>query len=479
MLEFYGLFPIVVSLILLKLCHSLYRWRSPKCKGRLPPGSMGFPIIGKTLEFMTPYDFNSVVSPYLKKRISRYGSKVFRTSLFGAKVIISTDHEVNMAMAKSSTQLGATESLRRLFGENSDFLQRKEIHKYVRNLTSRFVGPENLKTRLIQDIDVLSRNYFEMDDKAISSSFDIKEAATKMVVDLIVKKVIGEMESEAVKELGLCWTAFRTNWFSFSYNVPGTTVYRFVKARRKVTKLLKGLIQEKNTSKEGLGDFLEILFDEMKKDSAALDIDKAVNLIFTFFILSQETTPGILAATVKLVADHPNVMEELKREHEAVVENRGDNQTGLTWEEYKSMTFTHMVIKETLRFTSAQPTVHRIPTEDTQVGGYTVPAGWLFFGIPLVHFDEVKYEDPLKFNPWRWKGKDLHGTLSKDYIPFGAGATLCVGSEFAKCIIAVFLHHLSRFRWSLDPKTRVLRRYMLMFPAGCKVEIAKELSDQS
>lgn len=85
-----------------------------------------------------------------------------------------------MEMAKSSTQLGATETLRRLFGENSDFLQRKEIHKYVRNLTSRFVGPENLKTNLIQDIYVLSRNYFEMDDKAISSSFDIKEAATKV-----------------------------------------------------------------------------------------------------------------------------------------------------------------------------------------------------------------------------------------------------------------------------------------------------------
>lgn len=111
---------------------------------------------------------------------------MFRTSLFGAKVIISTDHEVNMEMAKSSTQLGATESLRRLFGENSDFLQRKEIHKYVRNLTSRFVGPENLKTRLIQDIDVLSRYYFEMDDKVISSSFDIKEAATKVTWPLYI-----------------------------------------------------------------------------------------------------------------------------------------------------------------------------------------------------------------------------------------------------------------------------------------------------
>jgi len=34
---------------------------------------------------------------------------------------------------------------------------------------------------------------------------------------------------------------------------------------------------------------------------------------------------------------------------------------------------------------------------------YTLPAGWLFFGIPQVHFDEEKYDDPLTFNPWRWQ----------------------------------------------------------------------------
>jgi len=37
------------------------------------------------------------------------------------------------------------------------------------------------------------------------------------------------MESGAVKELGLCWVDFRTNWFNFSYNAHGTTVYRVVK----------------------------------------------------------------------------------------------------------------------------------------------------------------------------------------------------------------------------------------------------------
>ncbi|ESQ55997.1 hypothetical protein EUTSA_v10025084mg [Eutrema salsugineum] len=475
MLQYYGsLLSVIISFVVVKLCHWIYQWWNPKCKGKLPPGSMGFPIIGETFEFMTPSDFSLVVSPYLEKRISRYGSKVFRTSLFGAKVIISTDPDVNMEMAKASSQLGATDSLRRIFGENNVFLQSKEIHKYVRNLTSRFVGPESLKTRLIQDIDFLSQNHVE--EGALSGSFDIREAAIKMVGELIAKKVMGEMESEAVKELGLCWSAFRTSWFQFSYNIPGTTVYRFVKARRKAARLLKAVIEKKKASKEGLGDFLDIIFDEMEKDGAALDVDRAVNLIFTFFILSQETTPGVLAAIVKLVADNPNVMEELQREHETIVQNRVDKEAGLTWEEYKSMTFTHMVIKESLRFTSTQPTVHRIPAQDVLIGGYTLPAGWLFFGIPQVHFDEEKYGDPLTFNPWRWKGKDIHSTVSRDYMPFGAGGTLCVGSEFAKLIIATFLHHLSRFRWSLDPKTRVLRRYMLMFPAGCKVHISKDTS---
>ncbi|KAG7542811.1 Cytochrome P450, partial [Arabidopsis thaliana x Arabidopsis arenosa] len=211
--------------------------------------------------------------------------------------------------------------------------------------------------------------------------------------------IMGETESQAVKELGLCWSAFRSSWFQFSYNIPGTTVYRFVKARRKAAKLLTALILKKKASKEGLGDFLDIIFDEMEKDGAALDIDRAVNLIFTFFILSQETTPGVLGAVVKLVADHPSVMEELQ------------------------------VIKESLRFTSTQPTVHRIHAQDVQIGDYTLPAGWLFFGIPQVHFDGEKYGDPLTFNPWRW---------------------------------------------SLDPKTRVLRRYTLTFPAGCVVHISKD-----
>lgn len=75
-----------------------------------------------------------------------------------------------------------------------------------------------------------------------------------------------------------------------------------------------GLDSEEESIKRRTWRFLGLgnIFDEMEKDGAALDIDRAVNLIFTFFILSQETTPGVLGAVVNLVADHPSVMEELQ-----------------------------------------------------------------------------------------------------------------------------------------------------------------------
>ncbi|CAA7017270.1 unnamed protein product [Microthlaspi erraticum] len=90
----------------------------------------------------------------------------------------------------------------------------------------------------------------------------------------------------------------------------------------------------------------------------------------------------------------------------------------------------------------------------------------------LVHFNGEKYEDPFKFNPWRWKGKDLNATISKTFMPFGIGTRLCAGSEFAKMQITFFIHHLSsRYRWSMDDDVKVLRQYVLLFPKGSNVRI--------
>lgn len=61
---------VVIALVVVKISLWLYRWANPNCSGKLPPGSMGFPVIGETIEFFKPYSFDEI-PPFVKKRMSK------------------------------------------------------------------------------------------------------------------------------------------------------------------------------------------------------------------------------------------------------------------------------------------------------------------------------------------------------------------------------------------------------------------------
>lgn len=111
-------------------------------------------------------------------------------------------------------------------------------------------------------------------------------------------------------------------------------------------KVLKETILKKRASGEELGEVFKIIFGKMDAGGAeTMSIEKAIEYIFTLFLLANETTPGVLAATIKLISDNPKVMQELQREHEGIVRDKIEKKetADLTWEDYKSMTFTQMV----------------------------------------------------------------------------------------------------------------------------------------
>lgn len=110
-------------------------------------------------------------------------------------------------------------------------------------------------------------------------------------------------------------------------------------------KILKETVLKRRASGEDLGEFFNVMFGEMEGGSGKISVDEAVEYIFIFFLISNESTPNVLAATVKLISDNPKVRQELKREHDRIFRDRNEKETeaDLTWEDYKSMTFTQMV----------------------------------------------------------------------------------------------------------------------------------------
>ncbi|XP_021908299.1 3-epi-6-deoxocathasterone 23-monooxygenase [Carica papaya] len=118
------------------------------------------------------------------------------------------------------------------------------------------------------------------------------------------------------------------------------------------------------------------------------------------------------------------------------------------WSDYMSLPFTQNVINETLRRANIINGVWRKALKDVEVKGYLIPRGWCVLASFIsIHMDIENYENPYKFDPWRWE--KIEGAVNNSrFTPFGGGQRLCPGLELSKLEISIFLHHfVTTYRW--------------------------------
>ncbi|XLS90708.1 hypothetical protein HN51_066716, partial [Arachis hypogaea] len=122
---------------------------------KLPPGSMGFPLIGETIQFLIP-SYSVDIHPFVKQRMLRFGP-IFRTSLFGQPVVITTDEEFNKFLIREEGKtveiwLGP---LAKVFlpGEEDTHLLESDFIKYVRQIILSHVGIENIREKLLPQME--------------------------------------------------------------------------------------------------------------------------------------------------------------------------------------------------------------------------------------------------------------------------------------------------------------------------------------
>ena len=71
------------------------------------------------------------------------------------------------------------------------------------------------------------------------------------------------------------------------------------------------------------------------------------------------------------------------------------------------------------------------------------------------HKNPEYFPDPDKFDPSRFQGD---GPAAYTFVPFGGGAHMCPGTEYARLAILIFLHNVvNKYRWEKQiPDEKVL-----------------------
>ncbi|XP_002862856.2 cytochrome P450 708A2, partial [Arabidopsis lyrata subsp. lyrata] len=330
-----------------------------------------------------------------------------------------------------------------------------------------------LKQKMIRNMDQEIRNHLRL--KASESRFDVKDTVLNMVVASMTSMVISNLNPETQTKLMDNIKSFNYDWFQSPLALSTWKLfYKVLKARREAIDVIKDVLTRRKESKEKHGDFVDTMLEDLEKENTIFDQGSAISLIFSILVVAKEGVPNITSIAVKFLSQNPKALAELKREHMAILRNRKDK-GGVSWEEYRhSMSFTNMVISESLRLANLSPVMFRKALRDVEIKGYTIPAGWIVAVVPaMVHFDEATYENPLEFNPWRWEGKEMIWG-SKTFMVFGGGVRLCVGAEFARLHIALFLHHLvTTYDFSLVQDCELIRTPFLHFTKGLLLNISE------
>jgi cytochrome P450 len=170
--------------------------------------------------------------------------------------------------------------------------------------------------------------------------------------------------------------------------------------------------------------------------------------VVTIFMAGHETTSQALSWTWYLLSQHPTEEAMLHAELAAVLQGRTPR-----YEDVANLRYTRMVIEESMRLYPPAHTIGRQPIKPDEILGHRIPAGSEVLIMPwLLHRKPSLWEDADRFVPERFSPERAATRPRFAYIPFGAGARICIGAAFAMTEAVLILATIAqRYRLRLKP----------------------------
>ncbi|KAK9109204.1 hypothetical protein Sjap_017264 [Stephania japonica] len=427
----------IISLFLLHITKK----RNSQQGSKLPPGSMGWPYVGETLQL-----YSQDPNFFFASKQKRYG-EIFKTNILGCPCVMLASPEAARFVLVTQAHLFKPtypKSKERLIGPSALFYQQGEYHTRLRKLVQGAFMPEAIR-KLVHDVEAAAISSSESwaGGHIVNTYTEMKEFS----FDVAILAIFGHLDSCYKEELKKNYCIINKGYNSFPTRLLGTRYRKAVLAREKLSQILGEIICQRKERKVVEKDLLGSLMNSQDEKGQILTDDQIADNIIGVVFAAQDTTASALTWLLKYLHDNNKLLEAVKAEQKEIFQANKGNRP-LTWAQCRSMTLTQRVISETLRMASIISFTFREAVTDVEYKGYIIPKGWKV--MPLfrnIHHNPEFFPDPQKFNPSRFEVAPKPNT----FLPFGNGVHSCPGNELAKLEMLILVHHLvTKFRWEVE-----------------------------
>jgi retinoid hydroxylase len=411
---------------------------------RLPPGSLGFPLVGETLAFVgNPYRF-------LEVRRDRYGD-VFKSNVTGRRVVFLSGIEGASAFynpENTSREDAHPFLMADMFG-GTNF----EMYDGPRHLALKTIALEAFDeaalARYLPDMQLAIESWLER--HADGTPFHAMTALRGLAIDAICRNVMGlgqGPETEAMtRDYGLLLAGLAA---TVPVRIPGTTYGRAMSARDRLLARIRTMVEERRMRPRA--DGLSWILSATAPDGRTYTDDEAVlevhHIVVAGFIVYAH-----MAEVLRRLAMQPDIRASCTEEVARYAPDGPLSMAGLSRLDTSSR-----VVMETKRFVPLVPLAFGRARRTFACAGYEVPEGWtVYLALHLINRDPTIYFEPERFDPDRFgPGREEHRMHPLAFIPQGSDPPIshrCLGLEYSTLLTLAFLAILLRgYDWQLPPQ---------------------------
>nr|QNN89156.1 cytochrome P450 [Achyranthes bidentata] len=440
----------------------------------LPPGKMGWPVVGESLEFLST-GWKGYPEKFIFDRLNKYAPNVvFKTSIFGEKVAVMCGAASNKFLYSNENKLVQAwwpSSVDKIFPSSKN--SSKEEAKKMRKLLPNFLKPEALQ-RYIPIMDTIAIRHMEAGWEG-KDNVEVFPLAKRYTFWLACRLFLSIEDPQHVAKFAEPFNDIAAGIISMPIDLPGTPFNRGIKSSNVVRKELRAIIKQrkldladgKASPTQDILSHMLLTSDEDGKFMSEMDIaDKILGLL----IGGHDTASASCTFVVKFLAELPEIYEGVYKEQMEIAKSKAPGEL-LNWEDIQKMKYSWNVACEVMRLAPPLQGGFREAITDFMYSGFQVPKGWkLYWSANSTHRNPDCFPEPEKFDPSRFEGT---GPAPYTYVPFGGGPRMCPGKEYARLEILVFMYNvIKRFKWEkVLPNEKVIVNPMPIPEHGLPVRL--------